>query len=319
MAYDANTWETYDGRSSGIIRESLADFITNIAPTEVPFQSNMPSGSVDSTFYEWTKDTLDTAADSAALEGAEAVNVAITPTTRLNNYTQISTKTVSVTGSDMKANNAGMADRMAYEIVKKGQEMKRDNEVTLVASNKGKAAGSAGATAREVGNVHSWLVSNVDAAGDATPATGGGVDGHTDGTARAFTESMLTGIIDDIFLAGGNPTILMTNTKQKRVITETFVGNSTVTNREAVDKSVINAVDVYVSDYGQLMIVPNRFMRQSDVFVFDKEMWEVVNYRDYQMWDLAKTGDSDSKQMLREFGLISKEEAASGAIYDLTA
>ena len=315
MAVPSNTWETYDGLTSGIIREDLADVIYNIAPTEVPFISNVGKGTSKGTFHEWSIDTLAAAADSPVVEGDDATTGAITPTVRVGNYTQIADKVVRVSGSDLVSDNAGMASRLAYELAKKGQELKRDMEVTLVATNKARAAGSSG-TARELAPVLSWIADNANKdAGGANP-TGDGTDARTDGSTRTFTEGMLTDVIDQIFLNGGNPSMVLANTSQKRVITG-FTGNATK-YKEVDDKSVINAVDVYVSDYGELSIVPDRFMRQRDVLVLDKDMWSVDYYRDFQTHDLAKTGDSERKQMLVEYTLCSKEQKASGIIADLS-
>jgi hypothetical protein len=204
---------------------------------------------------------------------------------------------------------------MAYEIAKKGQELKRDMEVGLVGTNKARAAGSSG-VARQYGSILSWLATNQDKAAGGTAPAGNGTNTRTAGTARAFTESMLTNVIDQIFLSGGNPSMILTNTKQKRVITG-FTGNATKF-KEVDDKKVINAVDVYVSDYGELMVVPDRFMRQSEIFILDKDMWSVDYYRDFQTQDLAITGDSVRKQMLVEYTLTSKQQAASGIVCDLT-
>ena len=314
MAVPANTWETFDGLG-GTIREDLADIIYNIAPTETPFMANVGKGVATGTFHEWQIDDLASAVDAPAIEGNDAVNVAITPTVRAGNYTQIGTKTISVSGSDMVSNNAGMGPRMAYEMAKKGQELKRAMEVGLVGTNKARAAGASG-TARTYASVLSWLATNVNKASGGTNPTGDGTDTRGAGTARAFLESHLTDVIDQIFLSGGNPSMILTNTAQKRVITG-FTGNATK-YKEVDDKKVINAVDVYVSDYGELMVVPDRFMRQSEVFVLDTDMWSVDMYRDFQTHDLAKTGDSERKQMLVEYTLTSKQEAASGIIADLS-
>ena len=312
MTVPTDTFETYD--SIGI-REDLADIIYNIAPTETPFMSNVAKGSAKGTFHEWQIDDLDSPVDNKKVEGDDATNLAVTPTVRVGNYTQIADKVIQISGTDLVADNAGRAVEMAYQITKRGQELKRDQETTLIGTNKGRAAGSSG-TARELGPVLSWIATNENIAGDGGAPTGDGTDARTDGTQRTFTEAMLTDVIDQIFLSGGNPSMILTNTVQKRVITG-FTGNATKF-KEVDDKKIINAVDVYVSDYGELMVVPDRFMRQREVFVLDNDMWSVDFHRDFQMHDLAKTGDSERKQMLTEYTLTSKQEAASGGVFDLS-
>lgn len=312
MAVPANTFETYDAIG---IREDLADIIYNISPTETPFMSNVAKGSAKGTFHEWQVDALDAAADNKAIEGDDASPQAITPTTRVGNYTQIAQKTISISGSDLSADNAGRASEMAYQMAKKGLEIKRDMETTLVGTNKGRVAGSSG-TARELGSVLSWIATNENVGTGGVAPTGNGTDNRTDGTQRAFTESMLTDVIDQTWVSGGNPNVIMCNSTQKRAITG-FTGNATK-YKEVDDKKIINAVDVYVSDYGDLMVVPNRFMRQRDVFVLETDMWSVDFYRDFMTHDLAKTGDNEKKQLLAEYTLVSKQEAANAIIADLS-
>ncbi len=312
MAIPANTFETFD--SIGI-REDLADIIYNISPTETPFMSNVGRGSSKGTFHEWQIDALDAAADNKAVEGDDAAAGAITPTTRVGNFTQISDKVVSISGSDLSADNAGRASEMAYQMALKGLELKRDMETGLIGTNKGRASGSSG-VAREYGAVLSWIATNESVGATGVAPTGDGTDARTDGTPRTFTESMLTDVIDQIWVSGGNPDVIMANSTQKRVITG-FTGNA-AKFKEVDDKKIINAVDVYVSDYGDLSVVPNRFQRQRDVFVFETDMWSVDFFRDFQTVDLAKTGDNERKQMLAEYTLTSKQEAASGIIADLS-
>lgn len=306
------TFKTYDAVG---IREDLADIIYNISPTETPFMSNVAKGKSKGTFHEWQIDALEAPVDNKAVEGADASSLTLTPTTRVGNYTQIAEKTIAISGSDRAADNAGRADELAYQLAKVGMELKRDMETTLVGTNKGRAAGNS-STARELGPVLSWIATNENVGAGGTAPAGDGTNARTDGTTRAFTEAMLTDVIDQAWLAGGNPNVIMCNSTQKRVITG-FTGNATK-YKEVDDKKIINAVDVYVSDYGDLMVVPNRFMRQRDVFVLETDMWSVDFYRDFQTYDLAKTGDSDKKQMVVEYTLTSKQEAANGIIADLS-
>ena len=312
MAIPTNTFETYDAIG---IREDLADIIYNISPTETPFMSNVGKGSSKGTFHEWQIDSLEAAADNKAIEGDDATASAVTPTTRVGNYTQIADKVISISGSDLAADNAGRASEMAYQMAKRGLELKRDMETTLVGTNKGRVAGSSG-VARELGSVLSWIATNESVGTGGIAPTGDGTNARTDGTQRAFDETQLTDVIDKCWVSGGNPDVIMVNSFQKRALTG-FTGNATKF-KEVDDKKIINAVDVYVSDYGELMVVPNRFMRTRDALVLETDMWSVDFYRDFMTVDLAKTGDNERKQMLAEYTLVSKQEAANGIIADLT-
>ena len=311
------TFETYGTKG---IREDLADIIYNIAPTDTPFMSNVGKGSSAGTYHEWQTDDLTAAADNKVAEGVAAPAAESVATTRVGNYTQIASKTVSVTGSNEAADAAGRASQMAYQLAKKGMELKRDMEKTLVGTDKAQVAGAAGGTARELGSVTSWIGTNcsVGATTGAVP-TGDGTDIATSGDARPLTDTLLNGVIEDIWQAGGNPSMIMCGAFQKSKITG-FEGNTNTARKftDAESKKFINAVDVYVSDYGELNVVPNRLMLTDTLLVLQPDMWSVDTYRDFQTKDLAVTGDFESKQLLVEYTLTSKNEAASGAIRDLT-
>jgi len=307
------------------IREDLTDVIYNISPSDTPFVSNISSGSAKGTYHEWQQDSLAAPANSPVAEGADAVESALTPTVRLGNYCQINTKTFAISGTDLVADNAGRGVEMAYQEAKKGLELRKDIEYRNVGINAAQAAGAGNAggspVARQSATVLSWIKTNTNKATSGTVGvdpTGNGTGVRTDGTTRTFTEPMLTDVIDKIYLVGGNPDTLMCNTTQKRIISQTFTGSADNRQIMVPDKRVINAVDFYESDYGVLSIVPNRYMRQRDVFVLDTEMWEIAYHRPFFSHDLAKVGDSERKQMLVEWTLVAKHEASSGGVFDLS-
>ena len=305
-------FETYGTKG---IREDLADIIYNIAPTDTPFMSNVGKGSASGTYHEWQTDDLTAAADNKVAEGAAAPAAESVASVRVGNYTQIASKTVSVSGSNEAADDAGRASQMAYQLAKKGMELKRDMEKTLVGTDKAQVAGAAAGTARELGSVTSWLGTNCSFGSGGGAPTGNGTDIGAAGTDRDFTESLLTSVVEDCWVQGGTPSIIMCNAFQKSKITA-FTGNAT-RYKDVGDKTIVNAVDVYVSDYGELAVVPNRFMLNETVLVMQPDMFSVDTYRDFQTNDIAKTGDFESKQLLVEYTLTSKNEAASGAIRDL--
>src|SRR6185295_13965802 len=82
--------------------------------------------------------------------------------------------------------------------------------------------------------------------------------------------------------------------------------------------TIIAAADVYVSDFGEHKIVPSRFNRDRSLLVLDMDYWDIAYLRPFTQYNLAKTGDADRKQMLCEYTLVSKNQAASGKVVDLT-
>jgi hypothetical protein len=311
MAQPTNTFDTYDAVG---IREDLQDVIYSISPTDTPFMSSAGREAVRNTLHEWQTDSLAAASTSnAVVEGDEATLDASSATTRLSNTTQIMDKTVVITGTQEAVDKAGRASELAYQIAKKSKELKRDMEATLLA-NQAEVSGDF-ETARKFGSINSWIASNdVFGAGGASGAAGN--TARTDGTQRALTEADLKTVIKNVWNAGGNPSVIMVGPFNKQKISG-FTGGSTRFDASE-DKTLYTSIDVYSSDFGDLEVVPNRFSRDRDAHVLDMDYWSIGFLRDFTMHELSKTGDSEKRQMLVEFTLISRNEAASGGVYDLT-
>jgi len=81
--------------------------------------------------------------------------------------------------------------------------------------------------------------------------------------------------------------------------------------------TIIGAADIYVSDFGSVSIVPNRFQRDRSAFVLDPEYAAVCYLRDFEIQEIAKTGDSDKRSIVVEYGLEISNEAAHGVIADI--
>ena len=306
------------GTSTGIgLREDLSDVIYNISPTETPFMSSVGKNKASAVYHEWQTDTLASATTAnAAVEGADASSATLSPTTRVGNYTQIIQKTVQVSGTIEAVNKAGRKSEKAYQLAKASAEIKRDLE-TILLSNQARSAGSS-TTARKLGSVLSWLVTNVDKASDGSNPSTAGAATRTDGTTRTFTETLLKNVVASVFTAGGNPKVLMVGPSGKQKVSS-FAGIAV--NRYQITKPeqgvIIGAADIYQSDFGQMAIVPNRFMRSRDALVIDPEYASLAYLRPFQTNDLAQTGDSANTQLLAEVTLEMKNEAGHGIIADL--
>ncbi len=311
MAQPTNTFDAHTAIGN---REDLQDVIYSISPTDTPFMSAAAREQVKSTKHEWQTDALAAASTSnAVIEGDDATLDAVAVTTRLDNLTQIMDKTVVISGTQEAVDKAGRASEIAYQIAKKSKELKRDIEATLMA-NQAKSAGSSSG-ARLFGSIGSWVASNdVFGSGGSSGATGG--TARTDGTQRALTEDLLKSVIKSVWTAGGSPSVIMTGPFNKQKVSG-FTGGSTRFDASE-DKTLYASIDVYSSDFGDLEVVPNRFSRDRDLYVLDMDYWAVGFLRDFTMYELSKTGDSEKRQLLVELTLISRNEAASGLVADLT-
>lgn len=321
MAVIANTYLTYDAKG---LRESLSDQIYRISPEETPFQSMIGKESVDAVYNEWQTDALAAAGANAVVEGDEAAFVAATPTTRLGNYCQISRKSVLVSGTLERVSKAGRKSEMALQLAKKAAELKRDME--FIATQNQAANAGATATARLTAGFESFLRTSVNRG--ATGANGtlsGGTSGYpnaapTDGTQRAFTETLLKAACQANYVAGGKASVLMVGPTQKGVAS-TFVGLSN--NRWQVGSgpkpiTAVASVEVYVGDFHTLQIVPNLFQRDRTAFLIDPSQVSIAFLRPFFTKDIAATGDAEKKLLLVEWMLKVNTEAAHAAVADLT-
>jgi hypothetical protein len=208
---------------------------------------------------------------------------------------------------------------MDYQVMLKGMELKRDIETTLVGTNQASASGN-GTTARKLAGVLSWITSNTDkGASGVDPTAADGTSVRTDGTQRAFTETSLKNVLQKAWIAGGKPNTIMPGAFNKQVFS-TFTGRGTPIQNQT-DRKITAAVDVYESDFGRLKVVPNRFTRSRDCFVFQMDMWAYAPLPGRSMLSvpLAKTGDSDYRMIVSEFTLVARNEKANGGVFDLTS
>lgn len=319
MALPTNTFTTYAASGN---REDLSDQIYRIDPTDTPFMSGIEREKATAVAHEWQTQAL-AAVDStnAVLEGDDATTDAVTSTVRLGNVCQISDKVARVTGTQQAVEHAGRDDEMAYQEMLKGLELKRDMESILCGTNQAKDAGNA-STARKTASVLSWIKTNTNkgtAGGAADPAAADGTGARTDGTQRAFTETQLKDVLKKCFDAGGKPDTVMVGGFNKQAFS-TFTGRATPME-DTKAKKIVASVDVYEGDFGTLKVIANRFSRPRDALVLQMDMWAIayLNGRKMVSIPLAKTGDSERRQILSEYALVSRNEKASGGVFDLTA
>lgn len=316
---------TYTYAAAVGIREDLEDVIYRIDPTETPFISSIGKTKATAKYHEWQTQHLAAAAavgTNAAIDGADAAAASTTPTVRVGNRTQIMTKTAVVSGGLEAADTAGRANEMEYQVLLKGLELKRDMETQAV-QNGASATDNGSSTAGTMGSFESWLVTNVSRG--ATGANGGfnagQVTAPTDGTARAFTEALLKTVLANAYSAGAKITTLMLDPTQKQTFSS-FTGLAparfNMTDKSNKQAKIIGAADIYVSDFGQLAVVPNIFQRHKSALLIWPKMVKQANFRPMKSYPLAKTGDADKRQILIEFTLEVCNEAGHGIVADLT-
>mgnify|MGYP000678041118 FL=1 len=274
-------YKTYDTIG---IREDLANAIYDISPTQTPFMSTVGRSKSTNTYSEWQTDSLaDVDLTNAQVEGADAVSATLTPTTRVGNYTQISDKVIQVSTTDDKVDKAGRSTETAYQLAKASSELKRDMESILL-SDQAQNAGTS-TLARKLGGLASWITTNtVDTAG------------------APLTEDMLKEAVLKAYNSGGSPDVLLVSPANKQVVS-TFAGIAE--QRYQAPKSspttIIGAADIYLSDFGQVSVVPDRFLSSDYSYVLDPSMASVSYLRPFKSQKLAKTGDNEKHLLNVEY------------------
>jgi len=353
-------------------REDLADFITMITRDETPFISSIGKAKATAIYHEWQTDELETPGDSRIGEGTDYIEpvsgggASATPAvgakfatdgpnrTRLGNYTQINGKTIAVSGTRRAVDQAGVADEYAYQLKKRGTEMKRDVEHDMIHShNVSAAVGNQNANARSAGGYQSFINSTdtcVYVGGYGAPATTADGTGRirsaaTSGTAQPSTGSLaltdIDSVMQKIYEQGGTATSIMVSPKLRRDFSDLMVSDTGVKRELGTSGQLRQSVDVYMSDFGDLMVVPNYIMgltnavqltnsagspgnlaattnmADKSALIYDPMYFAIANLRPLQEVDVGQKGDSTVGMMVEELTLEVRNPKGCGAIYGL--
>ena len=167
------------------------------------------------------------------------------------------------------------------------------------------------------------MTSNVSAGTGGSGAGSGAI--RTDGTQRAFTETLLRSTLKTTWDTGGNPNVIMLNGFNKQKLSF-FTGGATRFDK-AEDKRLMTSIDVYESDFGTMQVIPNRWIRKAnstaakrgqDVHLLEMDFWAVSFLRDFKLQNPAQTADADQRFLVVEYTLEAKNELSSGLVTDVT-
>ena len=301
------------------VREDLEEKIAELFPDECPFIDSIGRSKASNTYTEWQTDSLAAANEAnAAIQGDDLSNASRANTVRVGNHTQIFTKVVGSSTTVEWTNKAGRKSELARELMKSGREIRTDMEKRFV-GNYASVAAAAGVAGLSAGAL-AWIATNdsFGAGGASGGFSAGIVAAATNGTQRAYTESLLKTQLQAIWAAGGNPKMVITNGTQKQA-EAAFVGLADQ-RREAGDKrlTIVAGADVYVSDFGKIAFVADRFASARDALIVDPEYFDIAVGEAITPFDLATTGLAKRKAIRTEVALRCLNEAASGAIRDLS-
>lgn len=327
MTVPTNTTQTYTQTD---IFEDLEDLIYNVDPYKTPIFNTAKKREATQTYHEWDIDALAAQnVNNAAVQGDNPTNIALTPTARVGNYTQIPTKTIQMSGTLQAVRAAGNTNTMGYQLAKKSKEIKRDIE-GIITNNVARNSGTS-TTASITAGLPAWIATNdfyltsssgAQPTGFSTIGTENFYNGTTprtyNGTQSAITEANFKTVLELIYKnSGDSPEYCFLSPLNKQNVSA-FTGPSGGTRfTEVEDATLKQKIDVYQSDFGDVKMVPDIFLANpNDVYFINPEYLGVAYLRPFQVIPLAKTGDSDQKEMLAEFALEVMNEHAHGAYYD---
>jgi hypothetical protein len=302
------TWTSYDQVG---LAEDVDDIISNISPTKTPFQSSIGSEKVAARLFEWQEDSLAAVADNKQVEGFTATEATLTATTMRSNYTQILSKTIKVSKTADAVKTYGRAKETAYQLSKAGEELKRDLENAMVGLDNDKVLGDA-TTAREFASALFMIDSSAQVITDADGTT------TTANVAGPLTETNVLTLHKNLYNNGSDPSILMIKPADSLLVANFAAVTSQRIRDFGNNKRLVNAVEVYVSPFGELKVVLNRFINTGFALMYDPEMWKKCVLRPWQRVMLAVTGDNESHMIVGEFSLKHRNFKASGTIENLT-
>lgn len=322
MAVITNTFQSTSAVGN---REELSDVVSRITPEDTPIYSMINKVSFESKHPEWETDALASPAANAQLEGDDYTFGETTPPVRLGNYTQIMRKEGIISGTQEEVDEAGKVQKVKYQKLKKGVELRKDVEFAIVSNT----ASVAGAT-RSFGSLPSWLETNVSR----NSGSNGGFNSGTGltvaeglGTQRAFTKALLDTVMQSCYVSGANVRHLFTSPYVKSVFV-TFMSDTNVAQfryaaSDGKNNSIVANADIYEGPFGKVMIHPNRVMATSAAvarraFLVDTEFVEFGWLRKIKEdKDVAKTGDANKFVLIGEGSLKIKNEKGLGVVADL--
>lgn len=242
---------------------------------------------------EWQSDQLAAAGPNAQLEGDDSGTAGffqtVTPTTRLGNRCQISSKNCVISGTQNAVNTAGRRREIVYQLTKRNKEIRRDMEFVLIHNNNVVPNAGNSTTARVLRSLIQWYATNTSRG--ATGANGGAAAAVQDGTQRALTEALVTGQIQAAWTQGGEIDLIMCGPSNKVNISK-FTGNVQRV-QDTSDARLMTNIEIYRSDFGTHKVVANRFQRDREVHLLDTSLLALSSLRPLKTIDLAVTGDSE--------------------------
>ncbi len=285
------------------LAEDVEDVIYNVSPVDDPVAAMSRTIRATGKLHEWTEDVLQAAAKNAAAEGAPAEdNDQSQSVSELNNYTQIMTKVARISGTLEEVDKYGRDSEMAYQLELRYGELANDEELAIIGAPAGTrqvAVGGSVGVGREMACFQTQMANGRNGATLVIDATGA-LD-------FAAVEGFLLDGHEACYDLGGNPGYLMVPPKVSRYIAG-FINSASRERNFGTGTTIVNVVDLYVSPFGELDVVLDRNAERigqggtaANIMAgIDFQYLATPVLRATRDYALARTGDAENRQVLRE-------------------
>jgi hypothetical protein len=313
MAQIANTYATFN---STINREQLMSKIWNVSVSETPFVKLIGKGKADGVFDEWSTDAYRAAKANKVEQGNQSARAARTPPLRYGNRTQIVEDVFGVTGTQERVEKAGGKSEYNRQLAKTMVELKKDIEFACLQNTT--AIPSAAGVAPQARGLFGFMSDNVSLGAGGVAANPLTNTAAVDGTQRAFTETLMKGVLQQMFDNGTDMDNLYgLLPSSQRTVFDTFLAGTTRFDK-AEDKALTATLEIYIGPFGRVKTVNARHMRQREVAFVNPEFLELAILREMKDTPLGVTGDTKDVLVNCEFTLRDYNPKAHGAVLDLT-
>ena len=283
-------------------KEDVSDIITNISPSDTPLYSRIGKTKATQVIHEWLEDTLGDANQNEQPEGYTYFTVAPDGRERLSNYTQIMHRGIQITDTQEAVLHYGLRSEMAYQMAKTLKELAFDCEKAIIEQNtKDPGAWTPTPRARHFGGLPFWIISNVS---------------HNNGAARDLTFDLINNALEQTWVAGGKPSILLVSPRNKRVIS-TFTAGHTKYMDGNKTRKLTQMISVLETDFGTLQCLTDRFMPNTEIYGLSPEYIKKAFLRNFKTGDIPKINDMGRKMVNGEWTLEMRAEKAHFKIEDL--
>jgi len=336
MAIDTLTSATLKAvQAGGLIREDVMNKIWDISKVPLPFTDMVGSETAKNEYIEWTTDELaapDT--DNAVVDGSDPTEDDNKVGERVGNHHQISDKVVRVSHRADASDTIGRAKELAYQLMRRQQELRRDVEAISLL-NQASVADDGNTTAGRVGGFAAWIkTTSINGTAGGFNLTTKIVDAATGVTAGALSEQDVRSVIDGVYDEGGDVSVMMSvpgvmGAFAQYLFTATAqIATLTSDQGKSQEKAAaLSAINVFITQHGKVKLVSNRLQPTydaagtdvADVFFIDPEYVALCYLEGYRTDELAKTGLSNKRMMSVDWSLIVHNEKAHGIIRGIDA